>query len=57
MPEVLLDRPRVMPIIGELVATGVPQHMGMGLEAQLSGVPNSLHHLCEPRASEGRAAL
>ncbi len=34
MPEVLLDRARVVPFVGELVAGGVPEHMRMDREGQ-----------------------
>ena len=37
MPEPALDRPGVVALVGEGVAAGVPQHVGMGLEFQPSG--------------------
>jgi hypothetical protein len=35
MPEIRLDRSRVVAIVGELVAAGVPQHVGVRLDAQI----------------------
>ena len=46
-----------MPRIGQGVAGCVPQHVGMGLEAQLSGFASSLDHAREASGGEGRAAL
>ena len=34
VPEVVLERPGVMALIGELKPTGVPQHVGMDWERQ-----------------------
>jgi hypothetical protein len=35
MPEIRLDRARVVAVVGELVAAGMAQHMGMCLDAQI----------------------
>ena len=35
MAEVGSDRTRVVAVVGELVATGMPQHMGVRLNAQV----------------------
>ena len=37
MPEPSLDRPGVVPLVGQGVATSVAQHVGMGLELQAGG--------------------
>lgn len=34
MPQVLLNRPRVVPLIGKLVAGGVPEHVRMDGEGE-----------------------
>jgi hypothetical protein len=34
MPEVGLDRPRIVTFVGELVAAGAAEHVGVGLNAQ-----------------------
>ena len=41
MPEIGLDRARVVAVIGELVAAGMAQHVGVRLDAQIgdSGCP------------------
>ena len=38
MPEMRLDRARVVAIVGELVAAGMAQHVGMRLDAQIGRV-------------------
>jgi hypothetical protein len=39
MPEVRLDRARIAAVIGELVAAGMPEHVGMRLDiAKLSNL-------------------
>ena len=35
MTQIRLDRARVVAIVGELVAAGVAQHVGMRLDAQI----------------------
>jgi hypothetical protein len=35
MAEIDLQRPRVVPLVGERVAAGVPEHMGVSIEAEL----------------------
>jgi hypothetical protein len=34
MPEISLDRTRVVTVIGELKAAGVAEHVGVGLDAE-----------------------
>jgi hypothetical protein len=36
MPEISLDRPRVVAVVGELIAAGVLQHVDMCLDAKIS---------------------
>ena len=43
MPEIRLNRPRVVAIVGELVA-GMPEHVGMCLDAQISRDGCPLNH-------------
>ena len=35
MPEIGLDRARVVAVVGELVAAGMAEHVGMRLDAQI----------------------
>jgi len=35
MPEIRLERARIVAVVGELVTTSVAKHVGMGLDAQL----------------------
>ena len=39
MTEVALERPRVVPLVGERVAAGMAQHGGWGLKANLASNP------------------
>ena len=57
MTEVGLQRPGIVALVGQGEATGVPQHVGMGLEAQLGGFASPLDHAREASGGEGRAAL
>ena len=41
MPEILLDRARVVPIVSELVTRGVPQHVQMNGEGQFRAHPGA----------------
>jgi hypothetical protein len=49
MPEIGLDRPRVVAIVGELIATGMAQHVGVRLDAQVGRVGCTLDHAGEAR--------
>lgn len=53
MPEVSLQRPRVVPFIGQRKPTCVSQHMSVSLEAQLAPCPGSLDHSGEPGVLNG----
>ena len=44
MPEIRLDRARVVAIIGELIATGKAEHVGMRIDAQISRAGCPLDH-------------
>jgi len=57
VPEVSLQRPRVVSLVRERKATGVPQHVRMGLEAKLGLDARTLHHPGKASRSERRAAL
>ena len=43
MAEVSLQRSRIVPLVGQRKATGVPEHMRVRLEAQLSGDASTFH--------------
>jgi hypothetical protein len=47
----------VMPIVGELVASGVPQHMRVDWERELCGFPSSGNRFQETRGRCGTATL
>jgi hypothetical protein len=44
-------------LIRERIATGVPKHVGMGLERQLGDLARSFDHACEASRREWRPAL
>ena len=44
MPGLRLDRRRIMAVVGELVAAGMAQHVGVRLDAQISGNDCPLDH-------------
>jgi hypothetical protein len=47
MAQIVLDRARIVPITGELVAGAVPQHVGMNLEGQPGLLTSPLDHPVE----------
>ena len=47
VPEVGLQRARVVPLVGQGVAAGVPEHVRVRLEAELGLDPRSLDHAGE----------
>ena len=55
--KVSLKRSRVVALIGERVAAGVPQHVGMGLEGQLGCDTRPLDHPSEASRREWRTTL
>jgi hypothetical protein len=57
VPEVSLQSARIMALIGERKATGVPKHVRVCLEAKRGGRTSALNKPCKARRSERRAAL
>ena len=57
MAEIRLQGARVGALVGKLKTAGVPEHVWVGLEAQLGRDAQPRHHLAPPRRREGRAAL
>ena len=55
--QVGLQGARVVPLIGERITAGVPQHVRMRLEAQPSRSPCPLNHASKASGGERRAAL
>ena len=49
MPEMGLDRARVVTIVGELVAAGVAEHVGTRLDAEVGRDGRPLDHAGEAR--------
>ena len=50
MSEVVLKRPGIMPIVGELVAAGMPEHVRVDREGHSGGLTKPLH---EPMEADG----
>lgn len=57
VPEISLQSPGVVPLVGQRVATGVPQHVRMRLEGQLSLPTCTLDHAGKSCGTEGCPAL
>jgi hypothetical protein len=57
MAQIMRKRPGVLPIIGELIAGRMSQHMRVNLEWKLSRLAGSLDHSQEPRRRNWSAAL
>jgi hypothetical protein len=57
MPEIVRQAPRIMSVIGELVPTGMSQHVGMHSEWKLGGFSCALEHPLEPRSSDRSACF
>ncbi len=55
--EVVLEGPRVPAIVGELEATGVPEHVRMHRELELGGDGQARKQLAEASGGHWRAAL
>ena len=47
MPEVGLQRPGIDPVIGQLEAAGMAQHVGVDPDAQAGDDPGALDHAVE----------
>ena len=58
MAHVVLQRPRIMAVIGQLKAAGMPQHMNVDREAeQARSVAQALHQLIQGVGRHRAAAL
>jgi hypothetical protein len=57
VPHVGLDRPGVVAIVGELKPRGMPQHVGVDLDAEIGFDAGALDHAAESRCRERCAAL
>ena len=55
MAEPVLDQPRIMAGIGQGIAAGVAQHVGMDPEGQLRALANGLHEAVELPFDPARA--
>jgi hypothetical protein len=53
MPEVMLQGPRVVAIVGELKTTGMAQHVGMDRERHLGGLAEALDEPVETNRAIG----
>lgn len=56
MPQVVLEGPSIMPIVGQLVASGVPEHVRMDREPKLSRLPGPGDRFKESRSRGGTTA-
>jgi hypothetical protein len=57
VPEVVLQSPRVVAIVGELEPTGMAKHVRVDREWHLGGLPEALDKPMEPDGTDGPAAL
>ena len=57
VPEVRLQGPRVVPLVGQRVSACVPKHVRVRLEPKLGLDACPLDHAGEPRSAEGCPAL
>lgn len=57
MAEIGLKRPRIVPLVRQRIATGVPKHVRVGLETQLGLGACPFDHPGEPSSSEWRSPL
>src|SRR5262249_39309543 len=57
VPEVVLQRPRVVAIVGELVPTGMAKHVWVDGEWHLGGLPEALDEPVETDGTDWPAAL
>ncbi len=49
VPQVVLDRPGIMPVIGQLETGGMPQHVRMHRKANLGDLRGPRQHLAKAR--------
>src|SRR5215470_5275795 len=57
VPEVMLQCPRVVAVVGELKTTGMAQHVRMDWEGHLGGLPDALDEPVEANRADWPAAL
>jgi hypothetical protein len=57
MPEIMLERSRIVAVIGELVAACMAQHVGVYPEWHSSSLPEPLHEPMEADGAHGPTAL
>jgi hypothetical protein len=57
VPEVSLQRPRILSGIGQGKSTGVPQHVRMGFDLEPGGLRGSINQLLEVADRHRRSAL
>jgi hypothetical protein len=57
VPEIVLQGPRVVAIVGELKTTGMAQHVWVDREWHLGGLPESLDKPVETDGADWPAAL
>src|SRR4051812_15478861 len=57
VPQIMLDRPRVLPVVGQLVAGGVAQHVRMDRELDAGREAGSTDDLAHRIGAERRLAL
>ena len=57
VPQIMLDRPRVLPVVGQLVAGGVAQHVRMDRELDAGLASGSTDDLAHRIGAERRLAL
>jgi len=55
--EIRLERPRIMPSVGQCVSASMPQHVRVSLKAKPSLDPGPLHQAGEPGSGERRPTL
>jgi hypothetical protein len=53
MSEVVLQRPRVLAVVGELETTGVPEHVRVHAEPEPGFLAGPRQHLAEPGGAQG----
>ena len=57
VPQIVLKRPRVLTIIGELEAAGMSQHVRMDRKWHSGALAKPAHHATKPDGANGRAAF
>jgi hypothetical protein len=57
VPEVVLQCPRVMTIVGKLEAAGMAQHVGMHGKGHLGGLAQPCNEMVEAERADGPATL